>query len=73
MQMKHSLKDKSVLVYDFGLFTEMAAALVHDFGVVYYFVPWADAFPSSSKQKIGADFKGLQTVFTIFRNHYPCT
>lgn len=57
-----NLKDKTVLCYDLGIFTEMAAALVKDFKKVYYYVPWADAFPSSNKQKIGIDFKGLTRI-----------
>lgn len=59
---KENLKEKSVLVYDYGIFTELAASLTKYFGRVYYYVPWQDAFPSSGKQKIGMDFKGLTRV-----------
>lgn len=60
-----SLKNKKVLVYDYGLFPELAASLKNNkngFGEVYYFVPWQDDFPSSDKQKIGTEFKGLTRV-----------
>ena len=57
---------KSVLVIDHGIFTELAASLVKDFDNVYYFVNWADAFPSSVKQKIGIDFKGLKRVNSMW-------
>jgi hypothetical protein len=57
-----NLKTKSVLVYDFGLFTELAASLLKTFKHVYYFVPWQDDFPSSKKQKIGMDFRGLDRI-----------
>lgn len=57
-----NLKNKSVLVYDFGLFTELAVSLLKTFGKVYYFVPWASDFPSSVNQKIGMDFDGLTRI-----------
>jgi len=57
-----NLKNKTILVWDYGLFTEIAAALIRDFKQVFYYVPWQDAFPSSSKQKIGIDFKGITRI-----------
>ena len=57
-----NLKNKNVLCYDYGLFTELAASLVPRFKQVFYYIPWQDAFPSSAKQKIGMDFKGLTRV-----------
>ena len=59
---KTNLKNKTCLVMDFGLFTELAVALLRTFGKVYYFVPWQDDFPSSKKQKIGMDFDGLTRI-----------
>jgi len=60
--MNGKLKEKSVLVYDYGLFTELAATLVKYFKNVYYFCPWQDDFPSSIKQMIGQEFKGIKRV-----------
>lgn len=60
---KDNLKNKTALVFDFGLFTELAVALKRTgFGRVLYFVPWQDDFPSSMKQKIGLDFDGLERI-----------
>lgn len=57
-----NLKDKTALVYDYGLFTELAARLARDFKTVYYYVPWQDAFPKSTKSLIGEGFDGLVRI-----------
>ena len=57
-----NLKNKTCLVYDFGLFTEQAARLARDFGTVWYYVPWEDAFPKIEKSLIGQDFDGLVRI-----------
>jgi hypothetical protein len=60
---KTNLKNKTALVYDYGLFTELAVSLLKTgFGKVLYFVPWQDDFPSSAKQKIGMDFDGIERI-----------
>jgi len=59
MDNKINLKEKTCLIYDYGLFTEMAVALVKDFKQVFYYVPWQSDFPSSLNQKIGQDFDGI--------------
>jgi hypothetical protein len=66
--MTENLKTKTVLVYDYGLFTELAATLLKAFGKVLYFVPWQDDFPSSKKQKIGMDFKGITRVQDFYHH-----
>jgi len=59
----NTLNNKIALVYDYGLFTELAVALKRTgFGRVLYFVPWQDDFPSSMKQKIGMDFDGIERI-----------
>lgn len=60
--MIENLKTKTVLVYDYGLFTELAVSLLKTFGKVYYYVPWQSDFPSSINQKIGIDFKGITRI-----------
>jgi len=52
-----TLKDKSVLIYDYGLCPEVALKLAESFGRVYYFTQWQEAFPSSNKAMIG---RGLE-------------
>ena len=57
-----SIKGKKILVYDWGLFTENAARLVRDGATVFYYVPWQEAFPKSTKAIIGENFDGLQKI-----------
>ncbi len=58
-----NLRDKKALVYDSGgLFTEQASRLAKDFGKVFYFCPWVDAFPKSNKALIGEGFDGLERI-----------
>lgn len=48
------VKGKNILVYDFGLFTEQAKKFADDGAKnVWYFVPWASAFPKSNCAIIG--------------------
>jgi hypothetical protein len=61
-----NLKDKSVLVMDWGLTVELALKLAEKFGRVYYFTNWADAFPSSNKAQIG---RGLEK-FGVYKVDY---
>ena len=47
--MKTNLKDKTCVVYDKGLFFEVALRLARDFGCVYYFCEaFNDPFPKSN-------------------------
>jgi len=48
---------KTILIYDYGLCISIAQKLGEKFNKVYYYVPWADAFPKSDKALIG---DGLQ-------------
>jgi hypothetical protein len=57
-----SLKDKHVLVYDLGLFTEQSLRLLRDVAEVKYFVPWVSAFPEIFREKIGEGLDGLERV-----------
>lgn len=57
-----SLKNKSVLIYDFGLCSENAVRLARDFESVFYYTPWEAAFPKSSYSLIGKNFEGVTRV-----------
>jgi phosphoribosylamine-glycine ligase len=57
-----SLKDKHVLVYDLGLFTEQSLRLLRDCAEVKYFIPWVEAFPELFKEKVGEGLDGLERV-----------
>jgi hypothetical protein len=61
-----SMRDKTCLVYDFGLFTEAAVRLARDLKKVYYFVPWASAFPKSNSAMIGEGLDGLERVLDFW-------
>lgn len=52
------LKNKKVLVLDWGQCVEMALRLARDFGQVYYWTNWQDAAPMSTKALIG---RGLES------------
>uniref|UniRef100_A0A7V3JAC7 ATP-grasp domain-containing protein n=1 Tax=candidate division CPR3 bacterium TaxID=2268181 RepID=A0A7V3JAC7_UNCC3 len=59
-------KKKRILIYDFGLCTEIGIRLARDGHEVYYFVPWEDAFPKSSKALIGENLDGLHRVLNFW-------
>ena len=51
--MKANLKDKTICVYDYGLFLSLAITLAPYFKRVYYFTPWKTAYPKLNDQWIG--------------------
>jgi hypothetical protein len=55
-------KNKSVCVYDNGLFVELAIKLSESFGKVYYYSPWESAFPKSNQTLIGFQIKEIIRV-----------
>jgi len=56
------LHNKSVLVFDFGLFIEIARTLAKSFGKVYYFCPWQSAFPSTNIYSVGI---GVEDIIKV--------
>ena len=54
--------DKTVLVYDRGLFVELAIRLARDFGRVLYYKPCCLAFPKSSWDEIGSGIAGVERI-----------
>jgi len=60
------LSKKSVLLYDYGLCTEFAVRLARDFGKVYYYCSWEDAFPKSNKALIGEGLEGIERVLNFW-------
>lgn len=61
-----ALDKVKVLVYDLGLFPEMALRLLRDCAEVKYYVPWADAFPEVIKANIGENLDGLDKIETFW-------
>lgn len=56
------LKNKSCLIYDNGLFVEIAPRLARDFGQVFYFSPWKSAYPKEAGAVIGFGLPGVKRV-----------
>jgi hypothetical protein len=63
---KVNLKNKSVLIYDFGLCSEFAVRMARDFGKVYYYCVWEDAFPKSNKALVGEGMEGVIRVLNFW-------
>jgi phosphoribosylamine-glycine ligase len=61
-----NLKDKTALIYDYGLFTELARTLSKKFKKVYYFVPWQSAFPKSNQRVVGTGIDGVERIQDFF-------
>jgi hypothetical protein len=57
-----SHKDRTVMVYDHGLFVELAITLAKDFGRVLYYVPWESGYPKSNALRIGQGIKAIERV-----------
>jgi hypothetical protein len=57
-----SLKSKTALVWDNGIFTEIAVLLAKDFGRVLYYVPWTSGMPKSNALMIGEGVSGIERV-----------
>jgi len=57
-----SLKSKTALVWDNGIFTEIAVTLAKDFGRMLYYVPWTSGMPKSNALMIGEGIDGVERV-----------
>lgn len=55
-------KSKTVLVWDNGLFCELAVTLSKQFGRVLYFSPWCNGYPTSKGLLIGQGVKGIERI-----------
>lgn len=57
-----NLKSKTALVWDNGIFTEVAVTLAKEFGRVLYYVPWTSGMPKSNALMIGEGLEGIERV-----------
>ena len=64
-----TLKGKVALIYDNGVFTELAVTLAKDFGRVLYYVPWTSALPKSNERMIGQGIDNVERVDSPW-SHY---
>lgn len=60
------LSSKVALVFDHGLFVELALRLARDFGKVYYHAPWERGFPLINEAIIGQGFDEIEVVEEIW-------
>lgn len=62
-----NLKSKTVLVYDYGQFVELAVTLSKSFGRTLYFAPWVmGGAPTSKILRIGEGIAGIERVDEIW-------
>lgn len=61
-----SYRSKTALVYDHGLFVELAVTLSRDFGRVLYYSPWETCSPKSNSCCIGQGVEGIERVSSIW-------
>lgn len=59
--------DKTCFVVDNGIFGEIAVKLAKEFGKVYYYSPWEEAFVKSNNRLPGEGIEGLIRQNEIFR------
>lgn len=57
-----SLKDKTILVWDFGAFAYVAERLAKSYGKVLYYCPYDESFPQYNKFVIGKGLENVQKV-----------
>jgi phosphoribosylamine-glycine ligase len=57
-----NLKEKVAIVYDNGLFVEIAKTLSKSFKKVYYYMPWKNGFPKSNQYIVGEGIEGIDRI-----------
>jgi len=60
--MTNNLKSKCALVWDNGVFTEIAVTLAKSFGRVLYYTPWTSGMPKSNGLLIGHGVEGIERI-----------
>lgn len=56
------LKDKTILVRDYGLFATWAQKFTESYGRVLYYCPYKQAFPRSQQFAIGTGLEGVERI-----------
>lgn len=60
--MSDSLKTKTIMVVDNGLFISFARMLAKGFGKTYYYSPWQSSFPRTQQLLVGDGFDDIERV-----------
>lgn len=58
--------NKTALIYDNGLFVELASRLARDYSKVYYYMPWKNAFPRRQQAMIGEGVEGIERILDLW-------
>lgn len=61
-----NLKDKTIIVRDYGEYFYIAEKLAESFGKVYYYVPYEDSFPLYNAQLIGKGIQGVERIYSFW-------
>ncbi len=62
----NNFSNKTVLIYDNGLFTSLAETLAKRFGRVLYYTPWEQSFPRSADTDIGSGLQGVTRIDSLW-------
>ena len=65
-----NLKDKTIIVYDYGFFIPVAERLAKDFGKVLYFCPYQNCLPTYNAQVIGYGIDSIERIDSLWNNLY---
>jgi hypothetical protein len=65
-----SLKEKTVLVIDYGNFFPVVERLARDFGRVLLYIPWEAPFPTHHKYLVGTGIPNVERVYSIWPYYY---
>lgn len=57
-----NLKEKTILVWDFGAFSYVAERFAKDYGRVLYYCPYDESFPRYNKYVIGSGLENVQKI-----------
>ena len=61
------MKNKSVIIYDFGMGVPHAQRLAREFDRVGYFSPWTGSFPNSCDSIVGEGFDGVTRLLDFWQ------
>lgn len=61
-----NLSEITAVIYDNGLFCEVAKTLGETFKKVYYYCPWKSAFPKSNQYVIGVGIENIERIYNFW-------
>jgi hypothetical protein len=57
-----SVKDKTVLIFDYGMGVPFAERLGREFKKVGYYTPWLSSYPTANDLQVGAGFDNVERI-----------